>query len=866
MKPSVPQRRVANLRTLLILIGALASPAVALDLNGNGLGDIWEIVYGASALTLGGDANGDGTTNAQKAAAGVNPFTANSRPRLSIAPWTPAQLQLGYARVAGKRYIIESKADLSLPLWTTESNEIAPAADAVAYLFAKPSGNKYWRLKIDDVDSDGDGLTDAEERWLGLDPSTDHSERSETPDLARVTAGIAATSVITLGVLDAQISERWPKAGVVVLRRSGGLRPITVNVSFAGTATRDADYTTSIPGNAVVIPLGVREVPLLLNPIADSDDAEPTETITVTLQNGSGYTLGTTTSGTVNLANETATSLPSVNAAARFLLQAAFGPDQALPGQEIPQNLQPVTSLGFSGWIDDQFTRPVTTLQPWTEWEVANGNALQIYGNAKEHAWWARAMGAPKLYPDATTTVLPDPLRQRVAFALSEILVVSDRPEQLATEQAGMANYYDLFEQHAFGNYRDLLQAVARHPAMGIYLSHLGNQKANPALHIYPDENFAREIMQLFTIGLWQLNPDGTRQLDGLGQPVPTYNNGDITELARVFTGLSFGNNAAFTNYPRDFTQPMKGFDDYHDLAAKTLLGGLQLPAGTASPGSTGTATMTDVTAAVNNLFNHQNVGPFIALRLIQRLVTSNPSPAYVGRVAAAFANNGSGVRGDMRAVIKAILLDTEARDPAMMSLPTWGKLREPFLRCVNFARAFNASSVSGYWPLDQFSLAHLQDPMNSPSVFNFFLPTHSPSGPLAQQGLAAPEFQIINAASAVSGANYFWQHTLTDLHYWGTANPDYGVRLNLNPELAFIVPLANVNDDVPPGNLALDPDPLLRRLDLTLTGGTLSPKQFQIIREAMLRISTSSWQWHRERLRLAIYLITTSADFNVLR
>ena len=219
-----------------------------------------------------------------------------------------------------------------------------------------------------------------------------------------------------------------------------------------------------------------------------------------------------------------------------------------------------------------------------------------------------------------------------------------------------------------------------------------------------------------------------------------------------------------------------------------------------------------------------------------------------------------------MKAVIKAVLLDPEARDPAMMNVPTWGRLREPFLRCVNFARAFNASSTSGYYPLDQFALAHLQDPMNSPSVFNFFLPTHSPSGPLAAAGLFAPEFQIVNAASAVSGANYFWNHILSDLHYWGTANGNYAVRLNLPDELAYIVPAANINDNVPPANVALDPDPLLRRLDLALTGGTLSPQQFQIIREAMLRINAPTWQWHRERLRLAIYLITTSAEFNVLR
>jgi uncharacterized protein (DUF1800 family) len=863
------RRGVARTLILMIVAGGLHGPTVrALDANGNGLNDVWELIYGASGLPAGADTDGDGTTNGQESTAGTNPFDANSRPGLSIAPWSAAQFSLGYARIAGKRYRIESKTDLGLATWTAEYTEVAPGADAVTYLFNKPPVTKFWRLAIDDVDTDGDGLMDAEERWLGFDPATDHTDRNETTDLSRATAGLSAANVVTLGVLDARMTERWPDPGVLVVRRSGGLKPITVNVAFTGSATRNVDYTASVAGNVITFPLGVREVPIVLEPIADADDAEPAETIIVTIQAGPGYTPGAATTGTVNLENETAASLPSAKAAARFLLQAAFGPDQAPPSNPdtTPPNVTQVMALGYGAWIDDQFTRPIGFIQPYVDWAAVNADALQLYGNSKEHSWWGRAMGAPKLRPDDAGTVQPDPLRQRIAFALSEILVASDRPEALAVEPRGMANFYDLFEQHAFGNYRDLLQAVARHPVMGIYLSHLGNQKANPATHVYPDENFAREIMQLFSIGLWELNPNGTRQLDGVGQPIPTYNNGDITELARVFTGLSFGNNVNFDLYPRDFTVPMKGWDAYHDLASKTLLGGLVLPARTASPGNTGTATMADVTAAVDHLFNHQNVGPFVAYRLIQRLIVSNPSPAYVGRVAAAFADNGAGVRGDLKAVVKAILLDPEARDPAMMSLPAWGKLREPFLRCVNFARAFNASSVAGYYPLDQFAIAHFQDPMNSPSVFNFFLPTHSPSGPITQQGLVAPEFQIINASTAVSGANYFWNHTLSDLHYWGTANPNYGVRLNLNDELIYVVPLANIGQDVPSGNLAIDPDPLLRRLDLVLTGGTLSPQNFQIIREAMLRIPTSSWQWHRERLRMAIYLITTSSDFNVLR
>ncbi len=842
------------------------SSARAIDLNGNGLDDVWEMIYGATGLDPNADTDHDGWTNAQECAAGTDPFDPKSHPTLSIAPWGTAKLQLAYPHIAGKRYRLQSKTDLSLPNWTPEFTEVAPDASGAAWLFDKPTGKKFWHLVVDDIDTDGDGLTDAEERWLHFDPTTDHSERNDSTDYARVTAGLNAANTVTLGVLQAFVNEQWPEPGVVVVRRSGGLKPLTVNLSFSGTATRDTVYFTNIAANTVFVPAGIREVPVLLNPKPGANDPNSSETIIVTLQNGTGYTVAAPTSGTVTLYNDTAASPPSTKAAARFLLQAAFGPDQAPPGSEIPSNIQPVLTLGFSGWIDDQFTRPVGLIQPWVDWATVNASPIGLYGNWKEYSWWGRAMGYPKLRPDATTTVTPDPLRQRIAFALSEILVASDRPETLAVEQQGVANFYDIFEQNAFGNYRDILQAVALHPVMGIFLSHLGNQQANPALHIYPDENFAREVMQLFSIGLWMLNPDGTRQLDGLGQPIPTYSNSDITELARVFTGLTYGSNTSFGSGPQDFTVPMKGWDAFHDCGSKVLVGGTQIPARTASLGNNGTATLADVTAALDNLFNHQNVGPFIALRLIQRLVTSNPSPAYVGRVAAAFANNGQGVRGDMKAVVKAILLDQEARDPAMMSQPTWGRMREPFLRCVNFAHAFNASSQSGYYPVSQFALAHLQDPMNSPTVFNFFLPTYSPAGPITQMGLVAPEFQIVNASSAVSGANYFWDHTLNDLNYYGEADPTRAVMLNLNDELAFIVPAAHVAENSPAGNLAMDPDPLIRRLDLALTGGTLSPAQHQIIREAMLRIDTSLWQWHRERFRMAVYLITTSPEFNILR
>ncbi len=855
----------------LLLIPFSTNTVRALDANGNGLNDIWEIVYGAQSLAAAADTDGDGASNLDESNAGTNPFDPNSRPGLGLNP-AAGQLVLSFPRVPGKRYTLESKSDLAQPAWTVELVVVAQDNDIGQYTLALPAGKKFWRIGTDDVDTDGDGLNDAEERWLGFDPASSRSARNDTADLSRVTTGLNTTSTVTVGVLGNLVSERWPDPGVFVLRRSGGLKPLTVNISFTGTATRNSDYTDTAGGNTVSFPAGVREVAVSINPVADFNDAEPAETVTLTALTGAGYTLGSTVSGSLSLENEPANSLPHAKACARFLIQAAFGPDQDSPADAdiIPENVEEVMAMGFDAWIEDQFTRPPGLIQPFVDWATenngANSAAVQLYGNYKEFAWWNRAMGVAKLRPDAASTVASDPLRQRIAFALSQIIVVGDRPEQLAVEQVGMANFYDLFVKHAFGNYRDLLHDAALHPCMGIYLSHLGNVKANPATNVFPDENFAREIMQLFTIGLWQLGPDGGRVLVN-GQPVPTYTNADITELARVFTGLSFGNNTSFQLHPRDFTVPMKGWDAFHDCGSKSLLGSLTIPARTATAGNTGGAALADVNDAVNFLFNHPNTGPFICKQLIQKMITSNPSPEYVSRVVARFNDNGAvpAVRGDMKAVIRAILLDNEARNPAMRDQPTWGKLREPFLRCVNFARAFNATAPSGFYALDQFTLAHAQDPMNSPSVFNFFTPGYSPPGPLTEQGKVAPEFQVLNATTAMTGANYFWEHTLTDLHYYGSANPANSVALNLNDELAYLVPAAQIAQNQPAGP-ALDPDPLLRRLDLALTGGTLSPAQFQIIREAMLRVQTYSWQWHRSRLQLAIYLITTSSDFNVQR
>jgi uncharacterized protein (DUF1800 family) len=858
-------------RPARIILCAFLSPlqAWALDQNNNRQSDVWEMIFGAHGLPADGDADGDGFSNAAESFAGTNPLGALEFPALEIEPAADAEFRFQWDSVAGKKYTLFASPDFSAMSWSSVVPDITGSGGPQDITVAATGfTRRFFKLSVTDQDTDGDGFSDADERAVGFDPATNRTARDAQLDGPRLTAGLTAVNTITVSVYDDTASERWPDPVLFTVRRSGGLQPLTVNVSFSGTALRGTDYS-SIQGGSVPFAAGEREVFVEAVPLADATGGEAAETIVLTALPGAGYSIGAQSAATGYLLDETAASGPSAKAAARFLIQAAFGPDQdsADDADQIPENVEEIMQTGFAAWIDDQFTRPVGLLQPFVQWAEANENLLEIYNDSKQDAWWGRVMGLPKLRPDATATQLPDPLRQRIGYCLSQIFVISDRMEDLAVSPAGMANYYDMLLTHAFGNFRDLLLEVSLHPCMGLYLSHLGNQKPDPATNRFPDENYAREIMQLFSIGLWELNQDGTRKPDAQGEPIPTYSNADITQFARVFTGLAFGgSNANFGLWPRDFATPMKAWDAEHDLAPKTLLRGTVTPARTASPGNTGTATMLDVNAAVDNLFHHPNVGPFIGKLLIQRLVTSNPSPAYVGRVAAAFAHNGQGVRGDMKAFIKAILLDVEARDPAMMSVPVFGKLREPFLRCVNLARAFNAFSESGWYYLDAFVLDHVQEPMKSPGVFNFYLPNYAPPGVLVEQGLVAPEFQIINASSAVTASNYFWNGITGGLHRWGTGRAEYETRLNLTQEMLMNVPVAAANDPNP--NIQpLDPDPLLRRLDLVLTGGTLSAQQFQLIREAVVRVGPNSvWEWPKARLKLAIHLIVTSPDFCVLR
>ena len=367
--------------------------------------------------------------------------------------------------------------------------------------------------------------------------------------------------------------------------------------------------------------------------------------------------------------------------ASRFLAQATFGPTT--------KAITELRKLGYdyNAWIDREVAKTPSLAAPLV---VAAFNSRQI------------ERMDPISNRSARTEVMisgDDQLRQRVAYALSQIFVISDNVAAISNALEGSSSYYDMLLQGSFGNFRELLLNVTRHPMMGRFLTHYQNRKANPETGTRADENYAREVMQLFTIGLYLLNQDGTYQSVIDGRAAETYTNDHITELARVFTGftdednnpIAVGTGIGRTEFPRvlkqNYTQPMKMWDLQHDTGVKTLLSypGVRKPVLPAN--QTG---LQDVADAIDNLFEHPNTGPFIARQLIQRLVTSNPSNGYVGRVAGVFANNGSGQRGDMLAVIKAILLDQEARNPAFIVDPEHGKLREPFLRVTHLLRAFN--------------------------------------------------------------------------------------------------------------------------------------------------------------------------------
>lgn len=533
--------------------------------------------------------------------------------------------------------------------------------------------------------------------------------------------------------------------------------------------------------------------------------------------------------------------------AARFLSQAGFGGNH--------DDIQEVIDLGYEGWLDHQSTLPTSNYYDMYQdiWDelfnnyVSNGEDPEdIFGPYSLHfnyAWWE------------ILNTKEDMLRQRMAYALSQILVTSYE-SGLSDYAETIPLYYDILMSNALGNYEDLLLDVTKSTAMGFYLSHYNNPKADPANNVHPDENYAREIMQLFTIGLYELGIDGIPEEDANGDWIPTYDNTDIQELAKVFTGLGPGElheDIEWADEPffglwmggADHTFPMAMYEDWHETGEKVLLGG----AHTIPDGQLG---MEDVDEAVNFLFNHDNVGPFLAFRLIQRLVKSNPSPAYVQRVAETFNDNGSGERGDLLAVAKAILLDEEARSCSWFENPDNGKLKEPVLVLAQVMKSIPLTTPSGdYWN-NGYDLMYEagQTPMHSPSVFNFYTPDHAPVGPISDEDLVAPEFKIFNTLTAPGLLNKMHHWTLWNFVIFDWEDDEIYGENAVKIDEAWVTEM--IEDYGAEG--------MMNELDILLTHGKLSEEWREEIRTATESFEWTPW-WDG---MVAFYLMLSHPDYMI--
>ena len=535
--------------------------------------------------------------------------------------------------------------------------------------------------------------------------------------------------------------------------------------------------------------------------------------------------------------------------AARFLLQAQAFSTTA--------DIAAVRASTFANWLGTQYTKPAGPTG-W-DWLNARGyatidSATRYFDNTYpgDYMIWNQLMTAS------------DPLRKRCALALSEFFVVSLSGLDFAWRSHGIAAWWDLLVANAFGNFRQLLEAVTLNAAMGYYLNTKGNLKEDPAKGRVPDENYAREVMQLFSIGLYQLNLDGTEKRDTQGNRIESYTQADVTNLARVFTGYDLDLSQNVNTYDAVLNRtipnttaarlPMALNAGRHSTLAATFLG---VTVSANMPGAAALKT------ALDTLFNHPNVGPFFCKQMIQRLVTSNPSPAYVGRVAVAFNNNGSGVRGDLKAVWSAILLDDEARSPAGLTQASYGRLREPMLRLVQWGRTFGITSALGSWKIGDLSNTASQlgqSPLRSPSVFNYFRPGYvPPSTALATSKAVAPEFQIVNESTVGGYLNYLQGVVRNGIHVNAPDQPNAGSNASNGYDITATYT----------GELALvtDAAALVRRLALLLCADQLSASTQTLIVNALNATpvtAASTDAVKRNRVAAAVLMVMASAEYLV--
>ncbi len=537
------------------------------------------------------------------------------------------------------------------------------------------------------------------------------------------------------------------------------------------------------------------------------------------------YIIGSSSGGSASIM-----SFMTLADATRLVEQSTFGPTDALIAR--------ARALGVSGFINEQLNAPVSAYPnfsyyppsspPECSFDSASPTGPASICNRDNYSLFQVQLN---FFQQAMNG--QDQLRQRVAFALSQIFVVSGNE---INQAYAMALYQQMLRNNALGNFRQLLTDVTLSPAMGRYLDMANNDKPNPARGTEPNENYARELLQLFTIGEAKLNQDGTPQLDGQGQPIPAYDQDVIEGFAHVFTGWTYPPLPGATpqsHNPTNYSSPMVVWPNNHDTGAKELLNNVVIPAGQTAD--------TDLTLALDNIFNHPNVGPFIGKQLIQHLVTSNPSPAYVARVAAAFNNNGQGVRGDMKAVIRAILLDAEARGDVKTD-PNYGKLREPVLFALNVIRALNGQTDGVYLRGQVSNLG--QNVFTSPSVFNFYPPDYNVPGTT----LLGPQFALMHTNSALGRANL-----VNTLVYTTSIAPDATVQgaTGTSLNLSFLQAQAS------------NPAQMVETLNAEMLHGTMSTQMKNAIITAVNAVAASDTLG---RARAAAYLVATSSQYQVER
>jgi uncharacterized protein (DUF1800 family) len=917
----------------------------ALDTDEDGLPDSWELANGLNPNNSADgalDPDGDALSNLAEHTYGTNPNVANGPGSLTVVASAPD----AFEKEGGRAAFLITRSGGVTP--ATVSFALSGTASAGDYVVKDDRGNT---LAGSIAFAAGESA-----RTIFIVPVLDSlNEYPETVGLTLSSGSysVGSPSTATVKIKDAtdavqneqlfvayltrQGTAQTYASGIATLYLNGSKTVARVNLSFSGLTSNQVNAylrngVTSGIGQELrpTLPIGqVINETWSVNPVGALSGQDLIDGL---FQSGGKWiylNIGTGTypageiAGTfaIQTGSSTFTAPPAAPAPAvltgdaltrdvsRFLTQATFGPTKS----EIDALVNSIQTTyagdriaGYAAWIEAQFALDQTRLLDYTqaadahEWNLRGASPSNFTNNNevnyhnRRRGWWLISAKAK------------DQLRQRTAFALSEIFVVSEELALLRNKHYGLANYYDQLGAKADGSFRSLLGEVSKSPVMGKYLSHLQNQKTvtdgSGNVLISPDENYAREILQLFSIGLVQLHPDGTLKLASDGLPISTYGNDDITNLARVFTGWSFSkkNGTAGAGYPEQdntnffqgngpayyqasWTNPLKNFAAYHDTGAKTVLG-----TGIAA----GLNGQDDLAAALDIIYAHPNIGPFISRQLIQRLVTSNPSRGYVYRVAQKFENNGSGTRGNLKAVIKAILLDPEARDLTLVNQVGYGKQKEPIVRYLQLIRALNGKSTLplsalssfGYpaGQLDNFPIGTTlyrypntddqltQTPQNAPTVFNWFLPGFNPGGSLAAAGLVAPELQLSTETSVIRTTNY--ENTLIQNNNGQTVNRLVGSTDDLeeNVKLDRTVYEQLYDARITAGDTVTQASTVvLDQLDLLLTAGnfkinygtaaTPNPRSITLATVASLDPATTTTAI---RVKELIYLLATSPEY----